>query len=159
MTSFEFVPMPEAVADGVRRDHHDAFGNTALRPIVVDKEGAYPCRVCLEDARIGERVYLFSYGPFESAAPHQTVGPVYVHATPCKPFSRSARLPDVLRRRMVALRAYDAEGADLVACEIVEGAAIEARAAEVLSNPRAHHINVHFARAGCFACSIERSAR
>ena len=159
MTSFEFVPMPESVADAVRRDRRDAFGNAALRPIVVDKEAAYPCRVCLADAHVGERVYLFSYGPFEKAAPHQTVGPVYVHATRCTPFRCSARLPDVLRRRLVALRAYDAEGAELVECDILEGTAIEARAEKILSNPRVHHINVHFARAGCFACTIERSAR
>jgi hypothetical protein len=159
MASFEFVPLPEAVAAIVRRDHEDAFGNRALRPIAVDTDASYPCRVCLEDARIGESVYLFSYGPFDKAAPHQTVGPVYVHATPCTPFRRSARLPDVVQRRLVALRAYDADGAELLECDIVEGAALEERAEKVLANPRVHHINVHFARAGCFACTIERSAR
>jgi hypothetical protein len=137
----------------------DPFGNTALRPTVVEKDASVPCRVCLEDARIGESVLLFSYGPFDKPAPHQTLGPVYVHATPCTPFRPSARLPEVLRHRLVAFRAYNEEGTELVECDVVEGAALEARIEKVLENPRVHRINVHFARAGCFACSIERSGR
>jgi hypothetical protein len=151
-----FVPIPESVAIAVRRERKDPFGNSGLSPIVVDKEESFPCRICLEDARIGETVFLFSYSPFGRPAPHQTLGPVYVHAGACTPFQPSPRLPEVLRRRLVALRAYDEEGTELVECDVLEGAALEERAQRALENHRARRVNVHFARPGCFACSIER---
>jgi hypothetical protein len=159
MTSFQFVPIAEAVADAVRRDRKDDFGNHGLRPVAVDRELAFPCRVCLEDAKAGESVLLFSYSPFPGPAPHRTVGPVFVHASRCTPFAPSARAPEMIRRRLVAFRAYDEAGTELIDCDVLEGAALEARVEKVLADRRVHRINVHLARAGCFACAIERSAR
>ena len=156
---FQFVPLPESVADHVRRELADPFGNHALRPIVVDQESSFPCRVCLEDARPGEEVLLFSYRPLDRPAPHQTLGPVYVHRAPCTPFRPSARLPEVLRRRLVAFRAYDRDAEELIDCDVLEGAALEARLHTVLRNRSVERIHVHFARPGCFACAVERSAR
>jgi hypothetical protein len=148
---FQFVPLAEDVA----RAHRARPAPT----VIADKEGAYPCRVCLRDARVGERLLLVPYSAFEEDAPYRTAGPVFVHAEPCTRFEPSPRLPDVLRRRLVAVRAYDAAAGEMLSADVVEGASLEAHLTRVLEDPRAEKIHVHFARAGCYACTVERSAR
>ena len=156
MPSFQLVPVPEEVAESVRLERRDAFGNGKLEPIVVDKEAAFPCRICLEDARVGDRVLLCSYSPFARPTPYRTVGPIFVHETSCRPFRPSAQVPDMIRRRRVALRAYSADSSQMLDCDVVEGETLAERAELMLKDRRVFRIDVHFARAGCYACSIGR---
>jgi Protein of unknown function (DUF1203) len=154
--TFRIVPILEPVAAAVRRDRRDAFGNADLAPVEVDASPGFPCRVCLEDARVGERVLLFSYSPIAEAAPYRTVGPIFVHENPCRPFDPSSGIPKVLRSRTVALRAYDAHYTALLDIDLVEGKDLEERAERMLSDARVDHVDVHFARAGCYACTLAR---
>jgi hypothetical protein len=56
----------------------------------------------------------------------------------------------------MAVRAYDGAG-DLVACELAEGPELDAAIARLFEDSRAAAVHLHFARAGCFACRLERS--
>jgi hypothetical protein len=154
---FKFIPIPESVADVVRRERDDRLGNTNLQPVIADEERSFPCRVCLKDARVGESLLLYSHRPFARPAPHQTLGPVYVHAERCTPFEPSARIPEVVARRMVSYRAFDETFTRILAADVVEGAAIEAHLVRAFSNPRVREVHVHYARTGCFACAVVRS--
>jgi Protein of unknown function (DUF1203) len=157
MNDFRFVALAPNVALEARRTRADAWGNIDLPSIRADKDGAYPCRVCLTDAHLGERLILLSHSPFDASCPYRTVGPIFVHEHDCAPFIDSGTVPDQLTKRLLALRAYDEAGRTMVECTIVEGREIESAARRMLDDPRTFTIHVHNARAGCFACAIRRA--
>src|SRR6266567_1204985 len=115
---FEIVPIATAVAERVRAERVDDHGNPVVP--VVCRDGGHPCRHCLEDAVPGETMLLFSYSPVQTAGPYREIGPIYVHERPCARYAAGRHIPAQLRRRLLALRGYDARG-DMVESDVVEG--------------------------------------
>ncbi|KZP14524.1 hypothetical protein FIBSPDRAFT_868191 [Athelia psychrophila] len=119
-----------------------------------------PCRRCLLDASPGEELHLIAYDPFpvDSATPYRGTGPIFIHAYDCGLFDGDA-LPDRQLRRQMSIRAYD-ERHMMVAAETIEGgesSQLERVAGGMLADEKASYINVHNAKAGCFAVRIERA--
>ena len=155
MSAFQIVPLPPSLAQSVREARSDGHGNTALGLTAADAKPGYPCRVCLEDAEVGESVLLFSHSPFAGPRPYRSVGPVFIHARGCAPYSRPSELPRQLRQRPLSLRAFDAEDR-MVDAELVAGEEAEAAIGRLFSHGRTRYIHAHFARPGCFAALVER---
>ena len=155
MNSFKVLALPEAVADRVRRLRSDDHGNDGIDFTVADRKPGYPCRVCLEDAEPGEPMLLFSYSPFNRPRPYRNIGPIFIHGDRCSPYRDSGAVPSQLRHRLLALRAYD-ESDLMVGADIVDGTEVEALIQRLFGDSRAKYIHVHNARAGCFACQLER---
>jgi hypothetical protein len=145
------IALATEIADGWRRAGVDAYGNV-LAPIVVDRPHAFPCRHCLRDGEPGESMLLASHSPFALPGPYKEVGPVFVHARPCERFSGDG-VPAQLRRRLVALRAYD-RAQSLLDAVVVEGAAMDGDLERLLERADVAMVHVRFARPGCYACAI-----
>ena len=124
--------------------------------IVTDEAESYPCRRCMTDALPGERLLLLEYDPFHVRSPYTGHGPIFVHADGCEPFRFEGRIPVQLRRRLLAVRAYD-QNAMMRDCGVVEGADIENALTRLLDDPDAAYVHVHYAKAGCFACRVDRA--
>jgi hypothetical protein len=143
---FRFSPLPAPIAT----DSPSASRVT----VAVDAPDAYPCRRCLNDGEPGEMMTLMSYNPFLGESPYSGPGPVFVHAEGCVSFN-GGRVPAQLRRRLLAVRAYDASHL-MLESEIVDGNELETIAGTMFANPRVAYAHVHFAKAGCFAVRIDR---
>jgi hypothetical protein len=128
---------------------------TDVIPVVASSQPGFPCRLCLRDAEVGERLSLFSHAPFDRPGPYRTVGPVYVHAEGCARFA-GGEVPLMLRRRLLSLRAYDARDR-MLDSDVVEGAGLEELAERLFADERVRVVHVHLARPGCWACSLSRS--
>jgi hypothetical protein len=63
---------------------------------------------------------------------------------------------DLLRSRLLSLRAYDA-GSLMVDADVVDGKALEPSSEHLFTNQRISYLHVHFARPGCYACRIDRA--
>jgi uncharacterized protein DUF1203 len=124
--------------------------------IVADEAESYPCRRCMTDALPGERLLLLEYDPFHVRSPYTGHGPIFVHADGCEPFRFEGRIPVQLRRRLLAVRAYD-QDAMMRDCGVVEGADIDGALTHLLDDPDAAYVHVHYAKAGCFACRVDRA--
>src|SRR5438132_9052288 len=124
MNTFRIVPVPADVAQRVRMTGSDGHGNSDVRPERAGEAGALPCRVCLKEAEIGDELLLFSYSPFERPVPYRNVGPIFAHANGCEPYAPAGGIPELMRRRLLALRGYDANDR-MVECDLVEGKVIE----------------------------------
>jgi hypothetical protein len=122
--------------------------------VVADEPHAFPCRRCMTDAEPGERLLLLPYDPFPSQSPYTAQGPIFVHADGCQAFRQNGELPAQLQRRLLAIRAYDAN-AMMVASDVVDGTFLEGAAQRLLDVPGAAYAHVHYARAGCLACRVE----
>jgi len=121
---------------------------------VADGPG-YPCRVSLTDAEPGDSLLLVNYEHHPVASPYRMRFAVYVRPGETR-FDRANEVPEQLRRRFFAVRAFD-EGAMLIGYELAEGRAIEAAIARHLANPRAAYLHLHFAAPGCYAARVVRA--
>jgi hypothetical protein len=71
-------------------------------------------------------------------------------------FDAVDEVPTQLRRRMLAVRAFDA-AAMMIGFELIDGERLESAIARQLGGPRASYLHIHFAAPGCYAACVERS--
>jgi hypothetical protein len=118
----------------------------AVRRIADDREPGYPCRVSLTDSHPGDKLLLVNYE-------HHAVA--YVRRGEQR-FDAVDQVPEQLRSRTLAVRAFDAAGT-MVGWELVDGREVETAIERLLANPQASYLHVHFAAPGCYAARVERA--
>src|SRR5215475_5943974 len=154
MTSYQIVPIETAVAERVRHNRVDELGRAVV--VQVADSGGYPCRHCLEDAVPGERMILFSHSPFTTGGPYKEFGPIFVHERSCVRRTPSAEIPEQMRKRLLALRGYDADG-NMLDADVVDGRQVESLLFKLFARDDVAFVHVRNARAGCFSCAIVRT--
>ena len=122
----------------------------------VDEDGGLPCRVSLEDSAPGETVYLLNHVHHDVASPYRASGPIYVRERAATARLAPNGLPPMLERRLLSLRAYDAQ-AMLVTSDVVEGRRLREAIETMFARAEVAYLHVHNARPGCFNCAIERA--
>jgi hypothetical protein len=121
----------------------------------VDQPNAYPCRISLTDAEPGETVVLTNFEHHAVDSPFRSSYAIYVREGE-RYFEAVDQVPDQLRRRLLALRAFDEAGM-LINSEVVEGREVEPVIDALFANDHVRYLHVHFARAGCHAAKVERA--
>jgi hypothetical protein len=122
---------------------------------IVDQPSAYPCRISLTDAEPGDTVLLthFEHHPVDS--PFRSSYAIYVREGE-RTFDAVDHVPDQLRRRLLAVRAFDEAGM-LIGADVAEGAALEPLIEKLFADREARYLHVHFAKPGCYAAKVERA--
>ena len=122
---------------------------------IVDQPSAYPCRISLTDAEPGDTVLLthFEHHPVDS--PFRSSYAIYVREGE-QTFDAIDHVPDQLRRRLLAVRAFDEAGM-LIGADVAEGAALEPLIEKLFADREARYLHVHFAKPGCYAAKVERA--
>ena len=123
---------------------------------VVEQANATPCRVSLEDARVGERVLLVNYEHQPANNPYRSRYAVFVRegAQPARPAVNE--VPDMLQRRLLSVRAFDAR--DMLAdADVVDGRELAPALERMLASAATAYVHVHFARPGCYAARVDRA--
>ncbi|MGE5176579.1 MAG: DUF1203 domain-containing protein [Hyphomicrobiales bacterium] len=123
---------------------------------VVSEANVTPCRVSLEDAEPGEEVLLLRFAHLEAASPYAASGPIFVRRAATRRFVATNAIPDMLRRRLLSVRAYDASHF-MLESDVVEGAVLDGAIRRLFENPDVDYLHVHNARPGCFDCRVERA--
>ena len=124
------------------------------RLTAVDSHG-YPCRVSLQDAQQGETVLLLPYEHHAVAGPYRASGPIFVRENAHAAVAVEDSVPPFLHRRLLSVRAYDAEGW-MHAAEVVEGNALETCITSMFALPQIDYLHLHNARPGCYSCRVDR---
>ena len=114
----------------------------------------YPCRVSLTDAARGDEVLLVNYLHQPADSPFHACHAIYIRAGEQR-FDAVDTVPPQLRRRLLSLRGFDADGM-LCNADVVEGAQLEPVIARLFENARVQYLHLHFARPGCYAARVER---
>lgn len=128
----------------------------AVRRIADGRSPGYPCRISLTDAAPGDRLLLVNYEHHPVASPYRMRFAVYVRDGETR-FDAVDEVPDQLRRRTLAVRAFDAE-AMMVGWELIEGRQLEPAIERLFALPQAGYLHIHFAAPGCYAALVERAA-
>jgi Protein of unknown function (DUF1203) len=121
---------------------------------IVDKPHAFPCRISLTDAEVGDEVLLINHEHLAVDSPYRSRHAIYVRAGE-RTYDAADAVPDMLTRRLLSLRAFDADGM-MTDCDVVEGRDLEAAIGRFFADPRTAYLHAHFARPGCYAARIER---
>jgi len=142
-----FLPLaglaePELAARGIQRR-------------VVDRHPGFPDRVALRDAEPGERVLLLNFEHQPAASPYRSSHAIFVIEGERESFDAVDEVPQVLRRRVLSLRAFDAAGM-IVGAELVDGKEVEGTIEQLLALPEAAYLHAHYAKYGCYAARVDR---
>jgi len=118
-------------------------------------DGPSPCRVSLTDATPGDEVILVNYEHHAVESPYRMRFAIYVREGE-ETFDAVNTVPDQLRRRTLAVRAFDEYGM-MTGWELIEGIWLEEAIEWQFADPRTRYLHVHFAAPGCYAARVERA--
>lgn len=127
----------------------------AVRRIADGREPGYPCRISLTDSQPGDELLLVNYEHHPVDSPYRMRFAVYVRRGE-KRYDAIDEVPEQLRIRMLAVRAFDSKGM-MVGSEMVEGAQLEGAIDRLLGAPRAAYLHIHYAAPGCYAARVDRA--
>jgi hypothetical protein len=152
--TFRAVAVDGDFARDVRRSRRDAFGGEAELWRAADR---YPCRHCLDEARMDSDVLLLSYKPLEFETPYAERGPIFLCAEACPAYSAPNAVPEIVATRRVNLRAYDSSGKMLYRhSRLAEGSEVQLQIEEILADETVREIHAHTALHGCYLCKFIR---
>lgn len=127
----------------------------AVRRIADDRRPGYPCRVSLNDSKPGDELILVNYEHLAVASPYRMRFAVYVRKDD-ETYDRTDEVPEQLRRRMLAVRSFDAKGM-MLGAHLTDGRELESAIDKLFSESRAEYLHVHFAAPGCYAARVDRA--
>ena len=145
-----YVAIPPEIAQEARCTRVDRFGH---RLSVVSEFG--PCRVCLRIEPAPSEFILLSYQPLPDRGPYAEIGPIFIHAEPCKPYAQTTQFPADFASRRLILRAYGHDGAILDA-KIAPPGEAPAVATALLTDESVAEIHVRHVSYTCFDFKIFR---
>ncbi|HKY95583.1 MAG TPA: DUF1203 domain-containing protein [Kiloniellales bacterium] len=127
----------------------------SIRRYRVDAMPGFPCRIGLEDLPVGASALLLNYEHQPAESPYRARGPIFVREGAEDVAVFANRVPEVLARRMLSVRGYDAAGY-IQAAEVVDGRALEDAIARSFAREDVDYLHVHYAGRGCYAARVER---
>ena len=122
---------------------------------VVVNGGGFPERIEMRDAEPGETLLLVNFEHQPADTPYRSSHAVYVREGAIERWSGD-HLPDVMRRRLLSLRAFSDDGS-MVDADVAEGRDAQPLIERMLGDPAVAYIHAHYAKPGCYAARIDRA--
>lgn len=137
----------------------DAFlADQAVVRVTATKSPGFPCRVSLVDATVGETLLLLNYEHQAAATPYRASHAIFVREGAIEARPAPGDIPDVLRRRLLSVRAFDAADMMLDA-DVTDGTTLKTLIAHMFADPAVAYLHLHNAKPGCYAARVERIER
>jgi hypothetical protein len=132
-----------------------ALAAAGARRYVVDAQPGFPDRVGLVDLAPGETALLLNFVHQPADTPFRASHAIFVREGATEVAESRDALPEMLRRRMLSIRAFDAAGM-MVDAALVDGSAAEPVVIGLLAAAATDCLHVHAATRGCYLARIER---
>jgi Protein of unknown function (DUF1203) len=123
---------------------------------VADCRPGFPDRIEMRDADIGERLLLLNHVCQPADTPYRATHAIFVREGAEQAYDRIDQVPEVMRTRLLSLRAYDAAGMMLDA-DVIDGGGVEAVISRFFGNGAVAYIHAHNAKRGCYSGRIDRA--
>jgi Protein of unknown function (DUF1203) len=131
----------------------------ALRGVkryVADHKPGFPDRIEMRDADVGETLLLLNHVCQPADTPYRASHAIFVREGADSPYDKIDEVPEVMRTRLLSMRAYDAVGMMLDA-DVVDGREIEAIIDRFFLCSQVAYIHAHNAKRGCYSGRIDRA--
>jgi hypothetical protein len=126
-----------------------------VRRIADDRQPGYPCRVSLTDSKPGDELLLVNHEHLPVDSPYRMRFAIFVRKGDAA-YDKIDEVPEQLRQRMLAVRAFDHHGM-MLSFELADGRHLEQAIENLFNNSNARYLHVHFAAPGCYAARVERA--
>jgi hypothetical protein len=126
----------------------------AVRRVADDRSPGYPCRVSLTDSEPGDELVLVNFEHLPVDSPYRMRFAIFVRKGD-ETFDAVDEVPEQLRKRILAVRAFDCKGM-MVGFKLVDGGELEGAIEKLFAQPSAEYLHIHFAAPGCYAARVER---
>jgi hypothetical protein len=123
---------------------------------IADSKPGFPCRVSLVDAEPGETVLLLPFLHHKVDGPYRSSGPIFVRETAKCASLRVNELPEVVKNRLMSVRAYSKDS-QMLASAVVEGSNLATQISEFFADDAVDYLHLHNAKPGCFSCRVDRA--
>jgi hypothetical protein len=134
----------------------DELEKRRAKRYIADSKPGFPCRVSLQDAEAGDEVILTNFVHLPSESPYRSTHAIFIRRAATTAVAYTDSFPDMLRGRLLSMRAFDAKDM-LVGADVIEGDRAEEAVARFFEDPTVEFLHVHFAKPGCYACRIDRA--
>ncbi len=135
----------------------EALADVQAVRMVADAKPGFPCRVTLEDAEPGETMLLFNYEHLPVATPYRSRHAIFVREGAAAEARFEGVVPEMLTRRQLSVRGFDAEGM-MTGADVIDGTELEGLIERFFADPSVEYLHVHAAKYGCFAARVDRAA-
>ncbi len=154
--SFRISALPREPFEALFKLDELELAKLGIRRRIAKEKPGYPCRVSLEDAEVGESLLLLPYEHHPVDGPYRASGPIYVREAARQAVPAVNEVPELLRSRLLSLRAYGATGMMRDAA-VVEGTQLEGALEACFADPKVAYVHLHNARPGCFMARVDRA--
>lgn len=134
----------------------EALAKSGVERLIVDNKPGYPCRVSLQDADIGETVLLMNYEHQPALSPYRSSHAIFVREWAGQTKLGRNEVPEMLRHRMISVRAFDSSGM-MVDADIVDGRQLESMIDRMLAIESVSYLHLHNAKRGCYAARVDQA--
>lgn len=154
---FQILPLNRDEFSKIFDYDDDELNKHGIHKIIANAKPAFPCRVSLDFADIGEEVYLLNYEHQKAITPYNSKYAIYIRKNAKQIELKPNELaPIFLRDTPISVRAFDENGF-LICAEIANGPKTGEIFTRILQNERIDYLHAHFAAYGCYAAKIIRA--
>lgn len=121
---------------------------------VVEANPGYPCRVSLQDAEIGETIFLLHHCHHDEATPYRASHAIFVREGAREARPNVGEVPESLTLRLISIRAFN-DAHDMVAADVVDGGDLAVAIPDMLARDDVAYLHLHNARPGCYAARVD----
>ena len=155
--NFQVIALPSAEFDALYGLSDAELLRRGVRTSIANEQPGFPCRVSLRDAEPGARMFLMNYEHQSANSPYRSTHAIYIQdgaATANVPVNH---VPEVLRVRLLSVRAFDRLGM-IIDADVVDGNSAASTFQRMLANDQAAYLHVHNAKRGCYAARVDRAS-
>jgi hypothetical protein len=136
--------------------HDRELACLGVKRYIVDSSPGFPDRVEMKGAELGHSVLLLNHVCQPADTPYRASHAIFIREWATQAYDAVDVVPEVMRIRVLSLRAYAGDGMMLDA-DIVDGMAVEAVITRMFAHPEVSYIHVHNAKRGCYSGRIDRN--
>lgn len=154
--SFRIVGLPADTFTPLFGLPDEALAARGIVRVTADASPGYPDRIELRDADPGETLLLVNHVHHDVDNPYRASHAIYVREGASQPFDAVDTVPDCFTRRLLSLRAFDAQGM-MVDADVVDGREAASAIERLFGRDDVEYLHAHYAKRGCFAGRVLRA--
>ncbi|MEM6274859.1 MAG: DUF1203 domain-containing protein [Myxococcota bacterium] len=131
------------------------LGRAGIVRLFADAPVGYPDRIGMRDVQPGESVLLCHFEHLTTRSPYRSSHAIFIREFAMHRYDECNSVPDVMRIRMLSVRAYD-ELDMMLDAELVAGRELERCIERLFSNDAVSYLHAHNAVRGCYSGRIDR---